>query len=194
MKRRAFLRLIGLAAATAIGAMPKVGFPFSRPGKSVWMPACWKDVRWHVKSFGHGAEVGVALEIVNPVTDKMTRQAARFSLVGLSEEQAVLSYIARHGTSADARADKKVRPHKNLRANDHLPRVLEDCRAILTEWSHEEAYRQGLLAWPQGWRPDFAATPSGISDWEVLEGHEFIHPDRPEVLRRFVSIVKSRYG
>ena len=175
MTRRAFLQLIGLAATTLVAA-PTLG---AAAINDRWVPSVWKHYRWFVQFFDFGSQVGVALELYHPVTGEMTRQAARFAIMP-EEWRAIDNYILQYDGT-----DELV-PHSGV------PQTLAHARALLAEWSREEAYRHELLPPPSWWDRARAATPPGIEGDCVLEGNEFIHPSRPQDLQRFIRAVRQR--
>lgn len=192
MTRRGFLALIGSAAAALVVANTRVLGVVAAAERRDWIPSVWKACRWHVKAFDHGNACGVALELHHPITGILTRQAARFA-VPSSETGVFAKYVGLHGTTDEWQpmGMRSLTPAKNLKPGSGS-QVLENCRIILTEWAHEEAYRQGLVSPPAWWRATEAATVPGIVDERILEGHEFVHPDRPEALRRFRECIKRR--
>lgn len=183
MDRREFLELIGMAAAVAMA--PKAALAAS---PDAWRDA-WTDIRWHVKRFDFGNQVGVALELVNPKTGVMTRQAARFS-VPPTEWRAINDYTYTTWFS-DGWVPRLNEPPDDLPIKGGIE-LVDQCRQILVSWSREEAYRHGLTTPPRWWREAAAATPRGVGGGQdVLEGNEFIHPDRPEALAWFIKRSKT---
>ena len=173
MNRRDFLRYVGTglvvgpAAVKAILATPAVaasGNPLFSGELGVW-----QGVRWWVKEFDFGNQVGVALGVTNPKTGQLVRNAVRFCITPGNRE-AISKFMDR--------VWEAPKQDYTLLALPEPPDAVLACQRLLGVWAEEESWRQGLARPPKGWRVRTAETRKirlirSAADHEAyLEGRE----------------------
>lgn len=166
MNRRDFLRFVGTGLVVGPAAVKAilVTSAESVPTSPLFggQLGVWSGIRWHVKEFDFGNQLGVALSLTNPQTGEQVRNAVRLALPNAEWPS--------YRTFMHEFIERGTHPYDGI---DSLPADLPDsvlaARRLLEMWAEEESYRQRLVPAPAWWREE---TTAGVRGDAILEGNE----------------------
>lgn len=145
MNRRDFLKFVGsglvVGPATVRDILATIPSALAAPlpvaaPSALLEVGLWQNVKWYVKEFDYGNQIGVGLSLMNPTTGKEIRNSVLFSMPqGEYGKRPVDQYMKTLGGADRLNEGLEVFPR------DGIPDEIRAGEALLRIWAEEKGFR-----------------------------------------------------